>query len=143
MSDATPDLTDHIIDHYEDPYHQGPLEHATHAEEGSNPLCGDHVRVELQIDRDEHVAEAWYQADGCVLNQASASMLMEKIEGMAIEDVLSYSANDMLELLGTPVAPSRQRCCLLAWRVLQRAVQTPIADDDGCNFGGPSLSEEC
>ncbi len=41
---------DHILDHYEDPYHRGHCDHATHAHEDDNPLCGDVIHVELQMD---------------------------------------------------------------------------------------------
>ena len=37
---------EHILDHYEDPFHRGHLDHATHAHEDNNPLCGDVVRID-------------------------------------------------------------------------------------------------
>ncbi len=39
---------EHILDHYEDPFHRGHLPTATHAHEDNNPLCGDVVRIELR-----------------------------------------------------------------------------------------------
>jgi nitrogen fixation NifU-like protein len=36
---------EHILDHYEDPYHRGSLPTATHAHRDKNPLCGDVVRT--------------------------------------------------------------------------------------------------
>ena len=47
---------EHILDHYEDPFHRGHLPTATHAHEDKNPLCGDVVRMELEIDREGKIA---------------------------------------------------------------------------------------
>ncbi|QDS93361.1 NifU-like protein [Roseimaritima multifibrata] len=135
---------EHVLDHYEDPYHRGHCDSVTHAEEGKNPLCGDEVRVELKLDADGKVQEAWFEGKGCVISQASSSMLMEKIEGMTFEEVREYTAEQMLELFGPHLTPNRQKCCLLPWRVVQRAMHAPVDDDDESqtHFGGPSLGEE-
>lgn len=138
---------EHVLDHYEDPYHRGTLETVTHADEGKNPLCGDVIQVSLRLGSDGKIEEAWFDGDGCVISQASASMLVEKIEGKTVEQVKAFSAQEMLELFGPRLTPNRQKCCLLSWRVLQSALHAPIDDmlddsDDEPNFGGPSLSEE-
>ena len=117
---------DHILDHYEDPYHRGHCDHATHAHEDDNPLCGDVIHVELQIDEQDRIESAWFDGDGCCISQASASMLMEKIEGMTVEDLKQFTAQDMLALFGARLTPNRQKCCLLSWRVVQAAVHSPV-----------------
>lgn len=138
---------EHVLDHYEDPYHRGLLQHATHSHEGDNPLCGDVIHIDLQLSPDGKIVEAWFDGQGCVISQASASMLIEKIEGKTLDDVNQFSATDMLKLFGPKLTPNRQKCCLLCWRVLQSAVHSPVdhTDDDdvdGHQFGGPSLDEE-
>ncbi|MCO8121925.1 SUF system NifU family Fe-S cluster assembly protein [Stieleria sp. TO1_6] len=138
---------EHVLDHYEDPYHRGPLETATHEDEGKNPLCGDLIQVSLRLGADGKIEEAWFDGEGCVISQASASMLIEKLEGKTVEQAKEFSANEMLELFGPQLTPNRQKCCLLSWRVLQSALHSPINDpsDDsetGSQFGGPSLGEE-
>src|SRR5262249_12587964 len=65
-----------ILDHYEEPYHRGACPGATHAHEDENPLCGDQVRIELAIDPDGTVRDAYFNGDGCCISQASASMLL-------------------------------------------------------------------
>ena len=116
-----------ILDHYEEPYHRGHSAHATHAHQDENPLCGDVVRVELEIEPQGAVREAWFSGDGCCISQASASMLMEKIEGKSVADLKAMTAGDMLALFGAKLTPNRQKCCLLAWRVLQSALYAPLA----------------
>ncbi|WP_164104618.1 iron-sulfur cluster assembly scaffold protein [Candidatus Laterigemmans baculatus] len=137
---------EHVLPHYEDPYHRGHCEVATHAHEGDNPLCGDVVRVEIELDDEGRVRQAWFEGDGCTVSQSSASMLMERIEGMTVEELKQFSAEDMLALFQASLTPNRQKCCLLSWRVLQAAMHSPIDGEDEDaevdSFGGPSLSEE-
>jgi nitrogen fixation NifU-like protein len=136
---------EHVLDHYEDPYHRGPCHGCTHSHEDDNPLCGDVVRVDLRIDGQGKIEEAWFDGDGCCISQASASMLMEQIEGKTIDEVKHFAAEDMLRLFGARLTPNRQKCCLLPWRVVQTAVFSPIGDSDpsagGANSSAPNKDE--
>jgi len=122
---------EHVLDHYEDPYHRGHCEHPTHADEGKNPLCGDRVRIELELDRSGKIDNIYFDGEGCVISQASASMLAEKLNGKTADEVKDFSAKDMLDLFGARLTPNRQKCCLLGWRVLQSAVHSPIEGQNG------------
>lgn len=117
---------DHILDHYEDPFHRQQVEGATHSHEEKNPLCGDVVRIDLKLGSDGKIIDSGFSGDGCVISQASASMLLEEIQGKATEEVSRFSAEDMLRLYGARLTPNRQKCCLLAWRALQSAVHSPL-----------------
>ena len=142
---------EHILDHYEDPYHRGACEAATHEHRDKNPLCGDVIRVALKIE-DDRVVDAWFEGEGCVVSQASASMLMEAIEGKTLDEVREFNAEEMLKLYGARLTPNRQKCCLLSWRVVQSALHSPIdgvdgedgggEDGGGPKFGGPHIGEE-
>lgn len=116
---------EHVLDHYEDPYHRGHCEDVTHTHEDDNPLCGDVVQVELKI-QDGQVCEAWFDGDGCCISQASASMLMEAIEGKTVEQIKEFNAQQMLELFQAQLTPNRQKCCLLPWRVVQTALFSSV-----------------
>jgi len=117
---------EHILDHYEDPFHRGHLPTVTHAHEDNNPLCGDVVRIELQLGDDGKIRDAYFSGNGCVISQASASMLLEKMQGHTVEEAKKFSAEDMLKLYGPRLTPNRQKCCLLSWKVLQSAVHSPL-----------------
>src|SRR5690606_26124110 len=112
-------VADHVLDHYEAPYHQGDCPGTTHSPRCDSPMCGDWVRVDLKLSADDQIREAWFDGEGCVLSQAAASMLVEKIEGMSGEQVRQWSAAEMLRLYGPELSPSRQKCWLLPWRVVQ------------------------
>jgi nitrogen fixation NifU-like protein len=124
---------EHILDHYEDPYNRGRCQHCTHCHEDDNPLCGDRVRMELQIGDEGTMREVYFDGEGCCISQAAASMLVERFDGKSVEDLKEFTAQDMLDLFGVKLTPNRQKCCLLPWRVLQSAVYSPIAPG-----GGPS-----
>lgn len=137
---------EHILDHYEDPYHRGDCQAPTHQHRDKNPLCGDVIQVALKLDGDK-VVEAWFEGEGCVVSQASASMLMEQIEGKSIEEVKEFNAEEMLKLYGARLTPNRQKCCLLSWKVVQSALHAPLRTEDeetgdDRHFGGPNLGEE-
>jgi nitrogen fixation NifU-like protein len=117
---------EHILDHYEAPYHRGKCPHCTHMHEDDNPLCGDVVRMTMNIDAAGKLQEVYFDGDGCCISQAAASMLTEHFEGRTVEEVKRFSAQDMLKLFGAKLTPNRQKCCLLPWRVLQAAIFAPV-----------------
>ena len=120
---------EHILDHYEDPFHRGHLTGATHAHEDNNPLCGDVIRIELQLDDDGKIRDVYFTGQGCVISQGSASLLLKKMQGKTVEEAKEFSANDMLELYGARLTPNRQKCCLLSWKVLQSSVHSPVINN--------------
>ena len=120
---------EHVLDHYEDPFHRGDLSDATHVHQDKNPLCGDVVRIELRLNGDGKIEDLYFTGEGCVISQASASMLLEQMHGKTVEDLKEFSAEDMLELYGPRLTPNRQKCCLLSWKVLQGAVHSPVSGD--------------
>ena len=120
---------EHILDHYEDPFHRGHLESASHAHEENNPLCGDVIRIELRLDEGGRIEDAYFIGEGCVISQASASMLLEEMVGKSVADAKAFSAEDMLRLYGPRLTPNRQKCCLLSWRTLLSALHSPLGED--------------
>ena len=83
---------------------------------------------ELAIDDDGKIRNLYFDGQGCVISQASASMLLEEMLGKNVEDVKDFSAEDMLKLYGPRLTPNRQKCCLLSWKVLQGAVHSPVEE---------------
>lgn len=122
MSDDLYD--DYILDHYESPHHRGHLEHPTIAHEDENPLCGDQVRLELLVDENNRVKEAWFDGHGCAISQAAASILTEQIEGKTLDELKQFQARDMLDLLKVRLTASRQKCGLLSFKILKTMIYT-------------------
>lgn len=113
---------DRILDHWQSPYNKGSCPAPTHTHQDANRLCGDSIRIELTVGADGVVQHAYFSGEGCCVSQAAASMLVECIEGLDVSQARAFGAEDMLKLFSAPLTPSRQRCCLLAWRVLRQAL---------------------
>ncbi len=119
MSDRLDDIyDDHILDHFESPYHKGHLPCPSCAHSERNPICGDQLTLELQI-ADGKVQQAFFDGKGCAISQAAASMLCEHVEGRAVEELRNMPAKQMLDILNVPLTPSRQKCGLLGFKVLK------------------------
>lgn len=122
MSDDLYD--DFILDHYESPYHRGHTDHPTIVHEDENPLCGDTVHLELVVDENDRVKEAWFDGQGCAISQAAASILISEIEGKTLTELKNFQAKEMLELLRVRLTASRQKCGLLSFKVLKTMIYT-------------------
>ena len=109
---------DQIIDHYQNPRNHGTLEHPDISYEEDNPVCGDHIRIDLKVDHGI-VTDAHFAGHGCSISQASASMLTEDIIGKSLAEVRQIGKEHVLEMLGIPLGPVRMKCALLALKVLK------------------------
>ncbi len=110
-----------ILDHYRNPRNKGTLDPADYSYEDTNPLCGDEVRIDLQV-ADNHVAAIRFSGRGCAVSQASASILTEMVEGESLDEVKALTKDDLLEELGIPVSPARLKCALLGLKVLKAGI---------------------
>jgi nitrogen fixation NifU-like protein len=125
-----------IVEHGQRPRNVGPLAGFTHEAKADNPLCGDTVNIQLCVSED-CVVDARFQARGCMIVRASASLLTELVAGRS-----SAEASAMADLLGLLVGagpcpeevgalepfrgvrefPARMACATLPWEALRRAL---------------------
>lgn len=108
-----------IIDRYKNPHYRGNLDPHDISYEDDNPLCGDHIRIELRVDEDEVVTEAVFDGRGCSISQASADLLIESVIGKPLEEIKQISKDEILEMLGIELGPVRLKCALLSLKVLK------------------------
>jgi nitrogen fixation NifU-like protein len=128
-----------IVDHSRRPRNFKRLETATHEAEGFNPLCGDKVKVYVNIDRDI-IRDIAFQGEGCAISKASASLMTESIKGKSRADVerlfsrfrdLATGASDtnpsglgkLAVFSGLRGFPTRVKCATLAWHTLRAALE--------------------
>ena len=107
-----------ILDHYRNPRNKGTLDPNDFSYEDVNPLCGDEVRIDVRV-KDDMVDEIAFSGRGCAVSQASASILMEMVEGKSLDDVKAITKDDLLDEIGIPVSPARIKCALLGLKVLK------------------------
>lgn len=113
---------ENILDHYESPYNQGTIENPDLEFRDLNPLCGDEICIQARLDEHDALSEICFEGKGCVISLASASMLMEEVEGKSISEVKEMGRQDVLDLLGIPLTTMRIKCAMLALRTLEKAI---------------------
>jgi nitrogen fixation protein NifU and related proteins len=111
-----------IIERYKSPQYRGELDPHNVSFEDENPLCGDHIRIDLRVDENNRVTEAAFSGHGCAISQASADLLLESVIGKTTEEVKQLTKQDVLDLLGIDLGPVRLKCALLSLKVLKAGV---------------------
>jgi nitrogen fixation NifU-like protein len=124
-----------IIDLYEHPLNHGTLAAPDFSYEEDNPLCGDVVRIDVQLDKQQRVTDVAWTGEGCAISQAAASLLTEEIKGMTLEEVRQFPKERLLELVGVPLSMARVKCALLSLKVLKSGAYG--LPDPGMLHGSP------
>ena len=115
-----------LVDHSRRPRHRGQLSDAEVQVPGGNPGCGDVVTLYLKAKPGANrVAAVSFEGEGCTLSQAAASILAERTNQLqpTFEEVLTFSYEEMLDLLGRDITASRPACATLGLGTLQAAVK--------------------
>ena len=110
-----------VVAHYRHPQNHRTLAAPTHVHEGTNPLCGDRMRIEVVV-RDGTIADAGFQASACAIATASASLLTERVRGATPADVAAMDEESVRGALGDGVPAPRRACATLPLRVLRQAL---------------------
>jgi nitrogen fixation NifU-like protein len=128
-----------ILDHYKSPRNKRDLPGAELQCHANNPLCGDELTVFAHVEGDT-VREVTFQGAGCSISQSSASMMTEAVTGRPVDDAKALAAEfrgmmagevepdedrfgDLVALKGVVKYPIRIKCAVLAWDVLQEALE--------------------
>jgi nitrogen fixation protein NifU and related proteins len=111
-----------LLDHFRNPRNYGSLLSPDIVYEDLNPLCGDRIRIELEI-RDGHIEAARFVGDGCAISIAAASLITELIIGAEVDHGEVISSEKLLSSLQSEIKPSRMRCAMLPLEVLRSGVE--------------------
>ena len=128
---------DVIVDPNRSPRNRGKLPGATHHADGDNPLCGDRLRLELDVAGDV-IRDLRFEGSGCAISTASASLMSEAVKGRtraeaaelfgAVHGMLTGGPVDsarlgkLAALGGVRAFPARVKCASLAWHTLNAAL---------------------
>ncbi|MFD0690468.1 Fe-S cluster assembly sulfur transfer protein SufU [Actinomadura fibrosa] len=140
-----------ILDHYRNPHNKGlrePFEGEAHH---VNPTCGDEVTLRVHLDgegQDATVADVSYDAMGCSISQASASVMTDLVIGKSVKEAMAVGEEflalmqsrgrdtepdeDVLEdavaFVGVSKYPARIKCALLAWMAWKDATARALGE---------------
>ncbi len=129
---------DVIVDHNRKPRNFGRLVSANREAEGNNPLCGDQLRVFVDVEQ-EVVRDLRFEGSGCAISTASASLMSEAVKGksraevarlfeavhrmLTTQDALPVPAiGKLAALAGVREYPARVKCASLCWHTLNAAL---------------------
>jgi len=129
-----------ILEHNKNPRNFREIPDADQYADGKNPLCGDALRVYIELDGDT-VTDVAFKGSGCAISKASASMMTQAIKGksreeagmifdefhrMVLGELDEESEENHLGKLkifaGVREFPARAKCASLSWHTLNAAL---------------------
>jgi nitrogen fixation protein NifU and related proteins len=146
-----------ILDHYKHPRGEAIADEPCGADCAEvhhvNPTCGDEITLRVRLSEGEGgpvVADVTYDALGCSISQASASVLTELLIGKPLEQALAIQESfqalmqgkgnvepdeevleDGIAFAGVAKFPARVKCALLSWMAWKDATARVV--DSGKN----------
>ena len=141
-----------ILDHYRSPHHAGlrdPFEAEVHH---VNPTCGDEVTLRVHLEGEpgsETVVDVSYDAEGCSISQAAASVMADLVIGQPVAQALATHEafvelmhgrgkvqpdeevlEDGIAFAGVAKFPARIKCALLSWMAFKDATAQVVSKED-------------
>ncbi len=112
---------DHVLDHYKNPRNYGKIKSPDFCHEEQNIFCGDSVEIFGLLDKDtiQHIK---FTGRGCVVSQAAASLLLEKIQGKSKKEIEKLVVEDVVKLLGVKLSSTRMKCAELPLLALKKGL---------------------
>lgn len=139
-----------ILDHYRNPHNKGLREPYDAEVHHVNPTCGDEITLRVRLgtaDGDPTVADVSYDAIGCSISQASASVMSDLVIGGSVKEAMGVSdeflalmqsrgrvdpdedvLEDAVAFAGVSKYPARIKCALLAWMAWKDATARALGE---------------
>src|SRR5215213_8764231 len=140
MSELSDLYQETILEHNKNPRNFREIEDADRTADGNNPLCGDALRVYVDLEGDT-VKDVAFKGSGCAISKASASMMTQVVKGKTREEaeiifvefhrmVLGEMDEEAEEnrlgklkiFAGVREFPARVKCASLSWHTLHAAL---------------------
>ncbi|MEE2668743.1 MAG: SUF system NifU family Fe-S cluster assembly protein [Gemmatimonadota bacterium] len=128
-----------ILKHYRNPRNKSELMDHTVEAVVNNPVCGDEIRVQMRIVKDQ-IEDIRFGGQGCSISQASMSMMTALVKGADSDEAISLAdrftemmhgnedaasdptMGDLRALQGVSKFPIRIKCALLGFDALRKAL---------------------
>jgi nitrogen fixation protein NifU and related proteins len=142
-----------ILDHYRNPHHKGLREPYDAEVHHVNPTCGDEVTLRVRLDGADdgaRITDVSYDAMGCSISQASASVLTDLVIGKTVKEAMAVGEefrslmqsrgelqpdeevlDDAVAFAGVSKYPARVKCALLSWMAWKDATVRALEDGNG------------
>ena len=127
------------MDHFRNPRNVGTIDNADGIGEVGNPVCGDIMKIYLQIE-DDIITDVKFETFGCGSAIASSSMATEMIKGKPISEALELTNKAVTEALdGLPA--HKLHCSVLAEEAIKSAIKD-YYDKNGIEYDKSIFPDE-
>ena len=113
-----------VVEHYEKPKNVGSMD-SSDSSIGTGlvgaPECGDVMKLQIKVDKDEKIVDAKFKTFGCGSAIASSSLATEWVKGKTLDEAHSIQNTDIVEELSLP--PVKIHCSVLAEDAIKRAIE--------------------
>ena len=149
-----------ILDHYRSPRGAAVLDYIPESKVHENPACGDSIKVEITCGPEEQVEAVRFDAEGCAISTASASLMSVFLTGKPLPEVrrLARSFIEIMRGEGNPELldrwgelaclkgiiryPVRVKCATLAWHALLDALPPGDEPEERAEACGPGYQNQ-
>jgi nitrogen fixation protein NifU and related proteins len=126
-----------ILDHCKNPRNFRELPACSCSAQGHNPLCGDQLKLFLDLDGDR-IRDISFVGSGCCISKASASLLTEFAKSKTKTDVEQMfgqvremvttgnvvgDVGKLAVFAGVHKYPARVKCAILSWHAVMAALK--------------------
>ena len=111
------------MEHYERPRNIGSLDSGSKSVGTAlvgAPECGDVMKLQIEVDKDEKIIDAKFKTFGCGSAIASSSLATEWVKGKSLDEAHTIQNTDIVEELSLP--PVKIHCSVLAEDAIKRAI---------------------
>ena len=115
--------SDKVLEHYEKPKNVGSMDSRSQSVGTAlvgAPECGDVMKLQIEVDKDEKIIDAKFKTFGCGSAIASSSLATEWVKGKSLDEAHTIQNTDIVEELSLP--PVKIHCSVLAEDAIKRAI---------------------
>jgi nitrogen fixation NifU-like protein len=106
------------------PQNSGLLTGADIKHRETNASCGDEVTISLKFSKDgKTIDRVGWEGHGCVVSQASMSVLSEKLLGVTVVEIKQWQKADLLPFFGMEdISAGREKCFMMGLKAVQKVL---------------------
>ncbi len=114
-----------LVDHFNNPHHQGVLEEADVAMPGGSPECGGSVVIYLAAGEEGRISGLSFTGQGDIISMGATSLILEQVldGGLTMDEILALDYDAFVDRIGREVVGSRTRNATLGLSTLKSAVR--------------------
>jgi nitrogen fixation NifU-like protein len=113
-----------VLEHYERPKNVGSLDSGS-SDVGTGlvgaPACGDVMKLQIQVDKDQKIIDAKFKTFGCGSAIAASSLATEWVKDKHVDAAMEVKNTIIVEELSLP--PVKIHCSVLAEDAIKAAIK--------------------